>query len=226
MKDRMKIRLPEFREATLALVLVASTVNAQAPPTCPPTCALPGQPGGPPPPGAPGGPGGGIQPGGPQQILMMQQLMRRPANPPGMGGGMQPGMGGGMQPGMAGGPPGMVGGMAGGPPGVSGGMAGGPPGMGGGMAGGPSGMGGGMAGGPPGVGGGAAPQSQPRSAEQGSGDRTGPGGAIASAETNRAGAGVVQPVASYVGPTNVSFVRPGNTATTRSFLSRSPLGNR
>jgi len=206
MKDRMKIRLPEFREATLALVLVlfASTVNAQAPPTCPPTCALPGQPGGPPPIGAPGGPGGGIQPGGPQQILMMQQLMRRPANPPGMGGGMQPGMGGGTQPGMAGGPPG----------------------MGGGMAGGPSGMGGGMAGGPPGVGGGAAPQSQPRSAEQGSGDRTGPGGAIGSAETNRAGAGVVQPVASYVGPTNVSFVRPGNTATTRSFLSRSPLGNR
>ena len=178
----MKIRLPEFREATLALVLVlvlfASTVNAQAPPTCPPTCALPGQPGGPPPIGAPGGPGGGIQPGGPQQILMMQQLMRPPANPPGKGGGMQPGMGGG------------------------------------------------MAGGPPGVGGGAAPQSQPRSAEQGSGDRTGPGGAIASAETNRAGAGVVQPVASYVGPTNVSFVRPGNTATTRSFLSRSPLGNR
>ena len=212
----MKIRLPEFREATLALVLVASTVNAQAPPTCPPTCALPGQPGGPPPPGAPGGPGGGIQPGGPQQILMMQQLMRRPANPPGMGGGMQPGMGGGMQPGMAGGPPGMVGGMAGGPPGVSGGMAGGPPGMGGGMAGGLPGMGGGAAG----------PQSQPRSADQGSRDRTGPGGARGSAETNRADAGVGQTVASYVGPTNASFVRPGNTATTRSFLTRSPLGNR
>ena len=203
MKDRMKIRLPEFREATLALALVlfASTVNAQAPPTCPPTCALPGQPGGPPPGapgglggpppiGAPGGPGGGIQPGGPQQILMMQQLMRPPANPPGKGGGMQPGMGGG---------------MAGGPPGMGGGMAGGPPGMGGGAVG---------------------PQSQPRSADQGSRDRTGPGGARGSAETNRAGAGVVQPVASYVGPTNVSFVRPGNTATTRSFLSRSPLGNR
>lgn len=199
----MKIRLPEFREATLALALVlfASTVNAQAPPTCPPTCALPGQPGGPPPGapgglggpppiGAPGGPGGGIQPGGPQQILMMQQLMRPPANPPGKGGGMQPGMGGG---------------MAGGPPGMGGGMAGGPPGMGGGAVG---------------------PQSQPRSADQGSRDRTGPGGARGSAETNRADAGVGQTVVSYVGPTNDSFVRPGNTATTRSFLSRSPLGNR
>ena len=106
----MQIRAPRsvsvFAAIVLGMAISATYAQAQVS-TCPPTCPLPGQPGGPPPPGAPGGAGGGgMQPGGPQQQLLLQQMMRPLGNPPVMGGGMQRGIGGGMQPGMAGGPPG------------------------------------------------------------------------------------------------------------------------
>ena len=181
-KNHMEMHPLEFGKTTLALVMVLflSTAHAQQQ-TCPPTCAKPGELGGPPPlppPGAPGGTGGGggtQKPGGPQQQLLMQQIMK-PPNPSGMGGN----------------PPG----MGGNPPGVGGN----PPGMGG---------------NPPGTG-------EPRPVEQGGSDR---GSTKGSRESNRIIAGGGRSVPDYAGLTNSSFVIPSGIVS-RSFLSKSPLGNR
>ena len=167
-KNHMEMHLLEFGKTTLALVMVLflSTAHAQQQ-TCPPTCAKPGELGGPPPlppPGAPGGTGGGggtQKPGGPQQQLLMQQIMK-PPNPSGMGGN---------------------------PPG----MGGNPPGMG-----------------------------EPRPVEQGGSDR---GSTKSSRESNRIIAGGGRSVPDYAGLTNSSVVIPSGIVS-RSFLSKSPLGNR
>ena len=223
-KNHMEMHPLEFGKTTLALVMVLflSTAHAQQQ-TCPPTCAKPGELGGPPPlppPGAPGGTGGGggtQKPGGPQQQLLMQQIMK-PPNPSGMGGN-PPGMGG-NPPGMGGNPPG----MGGNPPG----MGGNPPGMGGnppGMGGNPPGMGSnppGVGGNPPGMGGNPPGTGEPRPVEQGGSDR---GSTKGSRESNRIIAGGGRSVPDYAGLTNSSFVIPSGIVS-RSFLSKSPLGNR